>query len=68
VDALVTSPLENGVAPGSNVYAELGSTHLGGDRVARQRAEYRQQPDPSFVTYGPKTRLEFLILLSWERG
>jgi len=26
VDALVTSLLENGVAPGSNVYAELGST------------------------------------------
>jgi uncharacterized protein len=26
VDALVTSLIENGVAPGSNVYAELGST------------------------------------------
>jgi hypothetical protein len=158
VDALVTSLLENGVAPGSNVYAELGSTwrlcmrdpdtaahtlgklvkycgesnvlwgtdsiwygspqdqiqafrafqispelrerhgyaemtpalrakifglnalriypvpegvlkaHLRGDRVARQREEYRQRPDPSFVTYGPKTRREFLNLLSWERG
>jgi hypothetical protein len=42
--------------------------HLVGDRVARRRAEYRQQPDPSFVTYGPKTRREFLNLLSWERG
>ena len=155
VDALVTSLLENGIAPGSNVFAELGSTwrlcmrdpdtaahtlgklvkycgesnvlwgtdsiwygspqdqiqafrtfqispklrerhgyaemtpalrakifglnalsiypvpegvlkaHLRGDRVARQRAEYRQHPDPSFVTYGPKTRREFLNLLSW---
>jgi predicted TIM-barrel fold metal-dependent hydrolase len=158
VDALVTSLLENGVAPGSNVYAELGSTwrlcmrdpdtaahtlgklvkycgesnvlwgtdsiwygspqdqiqafrtfqiapelrerhgyaemtpalrakifglnalriypvpegvlkaHLRGDRVARQREEYRQRPDPSFVTYGPKTRREFLNLLAWGGG
>jgi len=35
----------------------------GGDRVARERAAYRQQPDPSFLTHGPKTRREFLNLL-----
>jgi predicted TIM-barrel fold metal-dependent hydrolase len=155
VDALVTSLIENGIQPGSNVYAELGSTwrlcmrdpdtaahtlgklirycgetnvlwgtdsiwygspqdqiqafrtfqispelrerhgyaeltpalrakifglnalriypvpedvlksKLGGDRVAQARAEYREQPDPSFVTYGPRTRREFLNLLAW---
>jgi len=154
IDALVTSLAENGVKPGSNVYAELGSTwrflmrdpdsaahalgkllracgednvlwgtdsiwygspqdqiqafrafqvsealrekhgypritpelrrkvfglnalriypvagevvkkHLPGDRVARERLEYREDPDPSFLTYGPKTRREFLNLLS----
>ena len=33
------------------------------DRVWRQRAEYREEPDPAFLTYGPKTRREFLNLL-----
>jgi hypothetical protein len=33
--------------------------------VALKRQEYRAQPDPAFVTYGPKTRREFLNLLSW---
>jgi len=156
IDALVTSLLENGIKPGSNVYPELGSTwrlamrdpdtaahtigklvkHCGEnnvlwgtdsiwygspqdqiqafrtfqispelrdkhgypemtpalrakifglnalkiypvaadvlkkhnvrqDKVALQRQEYREQSDPSFVTYGPKTRREFLNLLSW---
>jgi predicted TIM-barrel fold metal-dependent hydrolase len=158
VDALVTSLLENGVKPGSNVYAELGSTwrlcmrdpdtaahtlgklirhcgesnvlwgtdsiwygspqdqiqafrtfqispelrerhgypeitpqlrakifglnalriypvpkdvlgeHLKGDRVATARAEYRERPDPAFVTYGPKNRREFLNLLALGGG
>jgi uncharacterized protein len=36
--------------------------HLAKDRVALARAEYREQPDPSFLTYGPKTRREFLAL------
>ena len=156
IDALVTSLIKNGVAPGSNVYAELGSTwrllmrdpdsaahalgklfkycgesnvlwgtdsiwygspqdqiqafrtfqiapalrdkykypqmtkelrakvfglnalkiypvpadvlnkHLKGDKVARERDAYREQPDPRFVTYGPKTRREFLNLKKWE--
>ncbi|MEQ1517395.1 MAG: amidohydrolase family protein [Usitatibacteraceae bacterium] len=156
IDALVTSLIKNGIAPGSNVYAELGSTwrllmrdpdsaahalgklfkycgesnvlwgtdsiwygspqdqiqafrtfqiapvlrdkykypqitkelrakvfglnalkiypvpadvlnkHIKGDKVAREREEYREQPDPRFVTYGPKTRREFLNLKKWE--
>ena len=155
VDALVTSLEENGVKPGSNVYAELGSTwrlamrdpttaaHLLGkllktcgetnvlwgtdsiwygspqdqiqafrtfqispelraahgypeltrsirakvfglnalriypvpadvlrmhvkDKIALEREEYRaERPDPAFVTYGPKTRREFLNLKAW---
>ncbi len=35
------------------------------DKVALQRQEYRERADPAFVTYGPKTRREFLNLLSW---
>jgi predicted TIM-barrel fold metal-dependent hydrolase len=154
IDALVTSLLANGVKPGSNVYAELGSTwrflmrdpdsaahglgkllkHCGEsnvlwgtdsvwygspqdqiqafrtfqispelrakhgypeitrelrakvfglnalkvyaipedvlkkhtrDRVALERVEYRaERPDPTFLTYGPKSRREFLALKS----
>jgi predicted TIM-barrel fold metal-dependent hydrolase len=35
------------------------------DRVALERGEYRERPDPTFVTYGPKTRREFLNLKAW---
>jgi predicted TIM-barrel fold metal-dependent hydrolase len=154
IDALVTSLVANGVKPGSNVYAELGSTwrflmrdpdsaahglgkllrHCGEnnvlwgtdsiwygspqdqiqamrtfqiapelrdkhgypeitpalrakifglnavkvyaipddvlrkhvkDRVALARREYRERPDPAYLTYGPRTRREFLNLKSW---
>ena len=156
IDALVTSLVKNGIAPGSNVYAELGSTwrllmrdpdsaahalgklfkycgeknvlwgtdsiwygspqdqiqafrtfqiapafrdkygypqitkelranvfglnalkiypvpadvlkkHIRGDKVALAREAYREHADPHFVTYGPKTRREFLNLKQWE--
>jgi hypothetical protein len=36
--------------------------HLPKDRVATAREEYRERPDPSFLTHGPKTRREFLAL------
>ena len=155
IDALVTSLRDNGVAPGANVYAELGSTwrflmrdpdsaahalgklfkhvgednvlwgtdsiwygspqdqiqafrtfqisdelaakhgytritpalrakvfgrnalavykipadvlkkHLAADKVARDRLAYREVADPAFVTYGPKTRRQFLTLKAW---
>ena len=32
------------------------------DRVAAQRLAYRENPQPHFLTYGPKTRREFLSL------
>jgi len=157
IDALVTSLLDSGIAPNSNVYAELGSTwrflamrdptsaahalgklflHVGEDNVlwgtdsiwygspqdqiqafrafqideplrerygyplvtdrlrrkvfglnatrpyrlaaeelqryvekdamARERLAYREQPDPSFRTHGPRNRREFLSLARWQ--
>lgn len=42
--------------------------HLRDDRVAVARAGYREQPDPHFRTYGPKTRREFLNLMRWSTG
>ena len=35
------------------------------DRVALERGEYRERPDPTFLTYGPRTRREFLNLKAW---
>lgn len=36
------------------------------DRIARERLAYRAHPQPHFLTYGPKTRREFLNLLAWN--
>ncbi len=38
------------------------------DQVAQARAEYAERPNPSFVTYGPRTRREFLNLRAWHAG
>jgi predicted TIM-barrel fold metal-dependent hydrolase len=38
------------------------------DRVARARAAYREHPEPHYVTYGPKTRREYLDVLRWNGG
>jgi predicted TIM-barrel fold metal-dependent hydrolase len=35
----------------------------GRDEISRQRAAYVERPDPSFLSYGPKTRREFMALL-----
>jgi hypothetical protein len=40
--------------------------HLPRDAVTRQRSEYRERADPSFLTYGPRTRREFLNLKAWS--
>jgi predicted TIM-barrel fold metal-dependent hydrolase len=40
--------------------------HLAGDRVTRARRDYQENPDPAFLTYGPKTRREFLNLRAWS--
>ena len=33
------------------------------DRIGRRRAEYRARPDPHYLTFGPRTRREFLANL-----
>jgi len=38
------------------------------DAIGRRRAEYRQQPDPHYLTFGPKTRREFLANLKARGG
>ena len=45
--------------------ADVLKKHLTGDKVARDRLAYRERADPAFVTYGPKTRREFLTLKAW---
>ncbi len=38
----------------------------GNDAIASLRENYRNDRDPAFLTYGPKTRREFLNLKRWE--
>jgi hypothetical protein len=45
-----------------NVPDDVLRRHLPRDRITRDRENYRERPDPSFLTYGPKTRREFLAL------
>ena len=40
--------------------------HLKRDAVTRLRDGYRNAPDPHFLSYGPKTRREFLNLQRWS--
>jgi predicted TIM-barrel fold metal-dependent hydrolase len=47
---------------------EAVSRRAAADPVAREREAYRQHADPSFATYGPRTRREFLNLLRWNGG
>jgi predicted TIM-barrel fold metal-dependent hydrolase len=47
--------------------AEIRS-HQQSDPMQRARENYRNQVDPSFATYGPKTRREFLAFLQLSSG
>jgi hypothetical protein len=38
------------------------------DPVTRWRQNYKDDPDPSYLTHGPRTRREFLNLLKWQNG
>jgi uncharacterized protein len=38
------------------------------DTVAQSRLEYSERPNPSYLTYGPRTRREFLNLRAWHQG
>jgi predicted TIM-barrel fold metal-dependent hydrolase len=51
-----------------NLSAADVKKHMARDDIARERLAYQDRPDPSFCTYGPKTRREFLNLLAWGRG
>jgi uncharacterized protein len=46
------------------VAEEVVRQHLPKDGVQNKRTEYRERADPSFRTYGPKTRRQFLNLLA----
>jgi hypothetical protein len=39
-----------------------------GDRLALVKAEYEENPEPGFLTYGPRNRREFLSLLRFRNG
>jgi uncharacterized protein len=41
---------------------------LAKDRIKKARDDYRNDPQPSFATYGPRTRREFLALRAIEGG
>ena len=39
---------------------------LGNDRVQRRKSEYLNDPRPTFATYGPRNRAEFLAFRRWQ--
>ena len=41
---------------------------LAKDRVQKRKAEYLNDPQPSFATYGPRTRGEFAALRRLQGG
>ncbi len=51
-----------------NISAAEVKKHARGDPIARERLAYREHPEPHYLTYGPKTRREFLNLLRWNGG
>jgi predicted TIM-barrel fold metal-dependent hydrolase len=48
--------------------AEEIRRHTQGDAVARNKLAYAERPNPSYATYGPRTRREFLNLRQWHAG
>jgi predicted TIM-barrel fold metal-dependent hydrolase len=48
-----------------SIAEEVLKKHLPADKVAKERLAYREHADPSFVTYGPRTRRQFLNLRAW---
>lgn len=41
---------------------------LAKDRVQKSKLDYLNEPQPSFATYGPRTRREWLALREWAGG
>ena len=50
------------------ISADEVKKHTRADRIGRERLAYREHPEPHYLTYGPKTRREFLNLLGWNGG
>jgi predicted TIM-barrel fold metal-dependent hydrolase len=50
------------------ISADEVKTHTRADRITEERLASRERPDPHYLTYGPKTRREFLNLLKWNGG
>jgi hypothetical protein len=36
--------------------------YMAADRIQRERLAYQERADPHFLTYGPKTRRQFLMM------
>ena len=51
-----------------NVSAAEVKKYLSRDAVAEERLAYSERREPHYLTYGPKTRREFLNLLAWNGG
>jgi predicted TIM-barrel fold metal-dependent hydrolase len=51
-----------------NVSAADVKKYTARDSIAREREAYAERPDPHYLTYGPKSRREFLNLLAWNGG
>ena len=55
----------------SRVYAisaDEVKKHTWADGITQERLAYQERPEPHYLTYGPKTRREFLNLLTWNGG
>jgi uncharacterized protein len=50
------------------ISADEVKKHTRADRISEERFAARERPDPHYLTYGPKTRREFLNLLGWNGG
>ncbi len=50
------------------ISAEEVRKYARNDRIAREKLAYRERPEPHYLTHGPKSRREFLNLLSWNGG
>ena len=45
-----------------SISADEVKKYISRDPIARARLSYQEDPEPHFLTYGPKTRREFLRL------
>jgi predicted TIM-barrel fold metal-dependent hydrolase len=51
-----------------SISADELKKHTRADAVAQERYAYQEDPEPHYLTYGPKTRREFLNLIGWNGG